>query len=154
MAAQLLPHGYDTLVIDGGWAYETDEYGRPTPNLKNWPSAAGGKGFKPLADLTHSLGLKFGIWTLRGTSPYAVDHKLSVLRASPPTTIDQIVYNHQCGSDPATRRWCNCTWDSEGVGIDATHPAAQTYYNSVVELYASWGVDFIKWYVNSSQFWV
>ena len=31
------------------------------PNVTAWPSAAGGKGFKPLADWTKSLGLKLGI---------------------------------------------------------------------------------------------
>ena len=29
-------------------------------------------------------------------------------------------------------------------GIDATKPGAQEYYNSIIELYVSWGVDFIK----------
>jgi hypothetical protein len=70
MASQLLPVGFDTIVIDGGWAGNTiDGHGRPTPNTDMWPSAAGGKGFKPLADWTHSLGLKFGVWTLRGVLP-------------------------------------------------------------------------------------
>ena len=80
MASQLLPVGYDIIVIDGGWAGTTiDGHGRPTPNVEQWPSAAGGKGFKPLADWTHSLGLKFGIWTLRGVLPDAVASKLPVL---------------------------------------------------------------------------
>jgi hypothetical protein len=29
-------------------------------------------------------------------------------------------------------------------GVDTTKPGAQTYYDSIAELYASWGVDFIK----------
>jgi hypothetical protein len=29
-------------------------------------------------------------------------------------------------------------------GVDVTRPGAQAYYDSIVELYASWGVDFIK----------
>ena len=50
LASQLLPVGYNTIVIDGGWAGDTiDEHGRPTPDLDMWPSARGGKGFKPLA---------------------------------------------------------------------------------------------------------
>ena len=50
MAKPLLPYGYDTLVIDGGWsdAYNhedrtdcIDAYRRPQPNLQKWPSTAG-----------------------------------------------------------------------------------------------------------------
>jgi hypothetical protein len=29
-------------------------------------------------------------------------------------------------------------------GVDTTRPGSQAYYDSIVELYASWGVDFIK----------
>jgi hypothetical protein len=134
MATQLLPHGYDTIVIDGGWsAGYVDEYGRPTPNPEQWPSAAGGVGFKALADWTHSLGLKFGVWSLRGVLPYAVQHKLAVKESNPPTTIDQIIY--QTCDSTTDKPWCNCTWDAMGVGINASHPAAQTFYNSVVNLY-------------------
>ena len=106
----------------------------------------GGKeGFKPLADYAHSLGLKFGIWTLRGVHPFAVERKLPVLNADPPTTVDAIAYAAGCAADPSTHQWCNCTWDKEGVGLDATKPASATYYNGLVELYAEWGVDLIKW---------
>jgi hypothetical protein len=38
---------------------------------------------------------------------------------------------------------CNCTWDV-GRGVDALHPGAQAYYDSLVQLYAGWGVDLIK----------
>ena len=38
-----------------------DEYGRLVPAENRFPSSAGGKGFKPIADYVHSLGLKFGI---------------------------------------------------------------------------------------------
>ena len=147
MASQLLPHGYDTMVIDGGWSANfVDGNGRPIPDPLQWPSSSNGAGFKPLADWTHSLGLKFGIWTLRGVNPIAAERKLPVLGADPPVTIDRIIYDDsRCFADPATARWCNCTWDSQGVGIDAAHPAAQSYYNSVVDQYAAWGVDFIKW---------
>ena len=29
-------------------------------------------------------------------------------------------------------------------GVDTTKPGSQAYYDSIAELYASWGVDFIK----------
>ena len=37
-----------------------------------------------------------------------------------------------------------CNWSSLNYGVDMDKPGAQEYYNSVVELVASWGVDFIK----------
>eukprot|EP00035_Acanthoeca_spectabilis_P025771 m.459843 g.459843 ORF g.459843 m.459843 type:complete len:481 (-) comp21844_c0_seq1:154-1596(-) len=147
MAAQLLPHGYDTIVIDGGWSTDVDPYGRPIPDVTAWPSTAvpgQPSSFKPLADFAHNLKLKFGIWTLRGVSPIAVSKKLPVYGAAPPVTVDQVAFDPaNCPSDQSL--WCMCTWDKNGVGINAKHPDAQTFYNSIVELYTSWGVDLIKW---------
>ena len=37
-----------------------------------------------------------------------------------------------------------CPWNSDMYGIDMSRPGAQRYYDSVLELYAAWGVDFIK----------
>ena len=77
MVQHLLPSGYKYFTVDIQW-YEPnskghsykkgakltmDEYGRLTPGLKKFPSAAGGKGFKPLADYVHSKGLKIGIYS-------------------------------------------------------------------------------------------
>ena len=67
MAIHLLPSGYNYLTVDIQWyepesathAYNPhatltmDEYGRLTPGLKKFPSAANGNGFKPLADYVH-----------------------------------------------------------------------------------------------------
>jgi hypothetical protein len=147
MADQLLPFGYDTIVIDGGWSgSNVDAYGRPVPNIDNWPSAADGKGFKPLADFAHGLGLKFGVWRIRGTSKSAVENKCEVLNSNPKVTIDEVVFDQtKCDANPAANRWCRCTWDQSAIGINASHPAAQAYYDSVVDLYATWGVDLIKW---------
>ena len=80
MAAHLLPYGWNTLVCDIQW-YEPqakgneynnfapvcmDDYGRLLPAENRFPSAAGGKGFGPIADYCHSLGLRFGIHIMRG----------------------------------------------------------------------------------------
>lgn len=37
-----------------------------------------------------------------------------------------------------------CCWNTDMYGLDCTKPGAQEYYDSLLELYASWGVDFIK----------
>jgi hypothetical protein len=37
-----------------------------------------------------------------------------------------------------------CGWNPDMYGVDMTKPGAQEYYNSLMELVALWGVDFIK----------
>ncbi|WP_206685952.1 hypothetical protein [Kribbella qitaiheensis] len=80
MAERLLPYGWDTVVIDILW-YEAaarahgynddpelvlDDHGQLLPALNRFPSAAGGKGFAPLAAEVHGLGLRFGVHMMRG----------------------------------------------------------------------------------------
>ena len=38
-----------------------------------------------------------------------------------------------------------CIWSTLNYGVDMTKPGAQEYYNSVIELVASWGVEFLKY---------
>ena len=38
----------------------------------------------------------------------------------------------------------SCLWAGEWLGVNASHPAAQAYYDSRVELLAELGVDLIK----------
>jgi hypothetical protein len=37
-----------------------------------------------------------------------------------------------------------CRWNTDMYGIDVKKPGGQDYYDSILRLYASWGVDFIK----------
>ena len=37
-----------------------------------------------------------------------------------------------------------CKWNNNMYGVDPFKPGAQEYYNSLFELYAEWGVDFVK----------
>src|SRR6185436_2287037 len=86
MAKYMKPYGWQYIVVDIQW-YEPqakahgyrpnaelvmDDYGRLLPALNRFPSAKGGKGFKPLADAVHSLGLKFGVHIVRGIPRQAV----------------------------------------------------------------------------------
>ena len=73
MAEHLKNAGWDTLVIDIDWYDPTarahgyndnaplilDEYGRQLPDPVRFPSAAGGKGFGPLAAAVHELGCPY-----------------------------------------------------------------------------------------------
>ena len=76
MAEHLKNYGWEYIVVDIRWYIENDkahgynqkdaicvmdEYGRLIPAENRFPSASGGKGFKPLADYIHNKGLKFGV---------------------------------------------------------------------------------------------
>jgi hypothetical protein len=37
-----------------------------------------------------------------------------------------------------------CRWNTDMYGVDMTKPGAQEYYNTRIQQYADWGVDFIK----------
>ena len=67
--------------------YTMSDDGRYMPALNRFPSAAGGKGFRPLADWVHSQGLKFGIHIIRGIPRDAVNreppHRRLALHAPP-----------------------------------------------------------------------
>jgi len=145
MVKYLLPSGYKYLTVDIQWyepeskghAYDPkamltmDEYGRLTPGLKKFPSAADGKGFKPLADYVHSKGLKFGIHIMRGIPRQAVEKNTPVLGTS-------------VKAQDIALKSSTCTWNPDMYGVDATKLEGKAYYNSIVQMYADWGVDFIK----------
>lgn len=141
----MLDLGWKYVVVDIRWytndtgfwynttsqTYTMDEYGRYTPNTTRFPSAKDGVGFKALADSLHSMGFKFGIHIMRGVPMQAVDEKLPIKGTS--YTCDQIAKSDSL-----------CTWLQDNYSIDCTKPGAQEYYNSLLDLYASWGVDFLK----------
>ncbi|MBV7528532.1 glycoside hydrolase family 27 protein [Chitinophaga sp. sic0106] len=146
MAKHLKAYGWEYVVVDIRWfvandkahgynqkdpQYSIDEYGRFMPAVNRFPSAAGGKGFKPLADYIHSLGLKFGIHIMRGIPVIAVNQALPV-KGSNATAKD--IYS------PADQ----CLWLRDMYTIVPGKPGAQEYYNAIFELYASWGLDFVK----------
>ena len=108
-----------------------DAYGRLIPAENRFPSSAGGKGFKPLADYVHSLGLKFGIHIMRGIPKQAADQNLPV-------------FGSKAKAGDIADRHSLCPWNGDMYGVDTSKPGGQDYYNSIVRLYADWGVDFIK----------
>lgn len=148
MAKHLLACGWDTVVVDIQWyAPKTkthgyipdphnvtmDEYGRLIPDPARFPSSVNGMGFQPLADFVHGLGLKFGIHIMRGIPRWAVEQNLPV-KGSAVRAADIADRVHLC-------TWLNQT---DMFGIDHSRPGAQAYYDSIADLYASWGVDFVK----------
>lgn len=145
MAAKLAKSGWQYIVVDIQWSEANpkshgyrpntelvmDANGRLLPAPNRFPSAADGKGFKPLADYVHSKGLKFGFHIMRGIPRRAVEQNLPVLGTS-----------FKAG-DIADRKSI-CPWNSDMYGVDVTKPGGQDYYDSIVKLYASWGADFLK----------
>ena len=108
-----------------------DSYGRLLPALNRFPSAAGGKGFKPLADYVHRLGLKFGVHIVRGIPRQAV-------RANTP------VLGTNLRAQDVANTMSICPWIDDMYGVKADTPGGQAYYDSVVRQFAEWGVDYIK----------
>jgi len=145
MAAKLKAHGWQYVVVDIEWYQPTasghgyvpgaklvmDKFGRLLPAVEKFPSAANGAGFKPLADYVHAKGLKFGIHFMRGIPRQAVKQNTPVL-----------------GSDKHAADIADtssvCSWNPDMYGVDVRRPGGQEYYNSLLALYAGWGVDFIK----------
>ena len=145
MAKHLKQYGWEYVVCDIQWyepcakstvynnfyPLEMDEYSRLIPALNRFPSSAGGKGFQPVADYVHSLGLKFGIHIMRGIPRQAVHRNTPILGS------------HQTARDIA-HQFSLCPWNTDMYGVKPDAEGAKEYYDSLFKLYASWGVDFVK----------
>lgn len=137
----LQPYGWRYVVIDEGWYlahpenpsapdYTLSPSGRYLPAPDRFPSAKNDEGFKPLADYAHSLGLKFGIHIIRGIPREAVKQNLPIAGSN---------FHARAAADTSD----TCSWNSDNYGV-RNNAAGQAYYDSLMKLYASWGVDFIK----------
>jgi hypothetical protein len=146
MSKFLKQYGWQYIIVDIRWfvtndkangynqkdpQYSIDKYGRLLPAVNKFPSAAGGKGFKPLTDYIHSKGLKFGIHIMRGVPVIAVKNNLPVLGTN---FNAKDIYSEKD----------QCAWLKDMYTIVPGKPGSQEYYNSIFKLYASWGVDFVK----------
>ena len=83
-----------------------------------------------MADYVHSLGLKFGIHIMRGIPRLAAHQHLPIAGCS---------YTAADAADPASV----CGWNPDMYGV-RDNAAGQAYYDGLIGMYASWGVDFIK----------
>ena len=81
MKTQLVPSGYDTLTLDGGWSTSTsahvpdqglaatlgaqqqilDEFGRPLPDPARFPA-----GMASLSKALKAMSITLGLWNIRG----------------------------------------------------------------------------------------
>jgi hypothetical protein len=135
--------GWQYAVIDEGWYMENpnganlaerkyllDGNGILIPVVSRFPTAADGAGFKPLATWVHKQGLKFGIHIVRGIPRDAVKANLPIAGSS---------FHAADAADLNSP----CPWDEGNWGV-ADNAAGQAYYDSMLKLYAGWGLDFIK----------
>ena len=148
MAEHLKPFGWQYVVVDIQWyakkagsqrekyqyipfsELEMDAYGRLQPDKERFPSSGDGSGFTKLAEYVHGLGLKFGIHIMRGIPRVAAQNHMPVKGSN--VTANQI-------ADPSSI----CGWNPDMYGV-RNLPEGQAYYDSLLEMYADWGVDFIK----------
>jgi hypothetical protein len=144
----LREHGWEYVVVDWAWYYQgahtgspnqdadlrprlrMDAHGRLLPDTTRFPSAAGDNGFKPLADYVHRQGLKFGVHLMRGIPRQAVADNVPILGTG--CRAGQI-------HNDTTADWLNLMW-----GLTMSDPCAQAYLDSVFQLLAGWGVDYVK----------
>ena len=135
MSVHLKKYGWEYIVVDIQWSEPNaksheyrpfadlcmDEYGRLLPAENRFPSSAGGKGFAPLAEYVHSLGLKFGIHIMRGIPRQAV-HRNCMIK----------------GTDKTAREVAKtasiCAWNTDMYGVDPSKDGARVFYDSIFEL--------------------
>ncbi|MDQ0010397.1 hypothetical protein J2T07_002587 [Luteibacter jiangsuensis] len=128
----LQAHGYTYINLDSGWQGGFDANGRPTPDPRTFPD------IKAMIDHIHGHGQKAGIYWIPGVEEPAVQANSPIL-GTPYHIQDILALPHRAGN----------AFGAPGESpyhykIDFSKAGAQEYIDSVVALFASWGVDFIK----------
>ncbi len=135
----LQPAGWQYVVLDEGW-YLAHPENAPDKGDQGYTMDAAGKyigasnrfpqGISGLAEYAHGLGLKFGIHIIRGIPKQAVERNLPIAGSA---------FHAAQAADTSD----TCRWNPDNYGI-RDNAAGQAYYDSLMRLYASWGVDFLK----------
>jgi len=131
----LQPYGFNYINIDAGsMSGSYDTYGRPMQNTTLYPN-----GLASLAAYIHNNGQKMGLYHVPGIPSALYDANPPIYGTNPAIHIRDIVkspYLPGCA-------WGSTT-DQNNYEIDYTKPGAQAYVNSIANLFASWGFDFLK----------
>ncbi|WYZ42736.1 hypothetical protein EsH8_VI_000435 [Colletotrichum jinshuiense] len=116
----ILAAGYDLCSLDGGWySSVTDEYGRVTYNTTRFDIPA-------LGTYLHGKGLKLGLYNMPNLPCEAAEKYIYGTNVKVGTTFNGV---------------------SDDYGLcyfNYSHPNTQLYHNTMIDLWASWGVDMIK----------
>ena len=122
----LSAHGFQYINLDAGWNNGEDGYGRPVFDPAAFPT------FLDMIHHIHANGQKVGIYLNPGISGTAVQQNLPIYGTN--------YHAQDIVAMPITI--ANVFGDADQ--IDYTKPGAQAYINSMIDLFASWGIDFIK----------
>ena len=131
-ASGLQEHGFVYINLDSGWQGSFDQNGRPIPNNTTFPD------IKVMVDHIHANLQKAGIYWIPGIEQPAVDGNYPILGTTYHTqdiVVIPLAKGNAFAANPP-----NPYHDK----IDFTKPGAQEYIDSIVELFSSWGFDFIK----------
>ncbi|KAH8694851.1 family 27 glycoside hydrolase [Talaromyces proteolyticus] len=112
--------GYNYCSLDSGWQATSavDEYGRITYNHTRF-------NLPDLGSWLHNRGLKLGVYITPGVPCFAQNKTIKNTKINIGEVLD------------GNNDQINCDWDFTKNGV-------QQWHDSVVELWASWGVDLIK----------
>jgi hypothetical protein len=130
----LAAHGYTYVNLDDffmkcdGNGPVVDGNGRWVVDTAKFPN-----GMKAVADHVHSLGLKFGLYVTPGIPANAVSKNTPIAGTS--------FHAQDIADTTKTEKNYNC---HHMYYINYSKPGAQEYVNSFADLYASWGVDYLK----------
>ncbi len=130
----LANHGYVYVNLDDFFqkcdsnGFVVDGFGRWTVDTAKFPG-----GIKPVADHVHSLGLKFGLYVTPGIPKNAVTKNTPIEGTS--------FHARDIADTTRTEKNYNC---HNMYFIDYSKPGSQEFVNSWANLYASWGVDYLK----------
>lgn len=127
LSTKLKSAGYDHIDIDSFWSNGTDGNGIPSADTGRFPS-----GMASVASYVHNDGLKVGLYDTAGlsTSVYNSNYPIAGTNCHAQDIAVQPL--------TATNKW-GSNWK-----INYGNPCAQAYINSIVNKFASWGVDMIK----------
>ena len=129
MASKLASAGYQYVNIDDGWSNGFDSYGRLKPDTAKFPD-----GFSGTAAYVHSKGLKIGIYLTPGVNDTALAANYPIEGTT--YHLKDIVTTAAGSTDKAA--------GATSRKIDYTKPGAVEYVQGYANLFANWGVDFIK----------
>ncbi|OLE23175.1 MAG: hypothetical protein AUG44_22835, partial [Actinobacteria bacterium 13_1_20CM_3_71_11] len=111
---------------------DVDGFGRWVTDTAKFPPDGATDGIQVVANHVHGKGLKFGLYVTPGISKQAVARN---------TPIEGTPYHAADIATTVVEKNYNC---KGMVGIDYSRPGAQEFINSWANLFASWGVDYLK----------
>ncbi|GAM90402.1 hypothetical protein ANO11243_084450 [Dothideomycetidae sp. 11243] len=121
LASQLTGGNFTYCSLDSGWSMPSngDSFGRIMPDTSKFSNLPG------LASHLHGQGLQLGVYVVPGA--FSAD-------SNKPIRGTNVKIGAVCTGNNGLSR-CN---------FDYSRPATQQWHNSVVNQFASWGVDYIK----------